>query len=114
MRLHHVQVPAGATTQQVVGGAGRLYYVASYETTGSATAAFRLVDGDSVSDRIVYPCNLAANESTRDWFGPHGLPFATNLTFVAGGGSLVVALYYASEFEAQQREVELAHMLGGG
>lgn len=107
MRLRHAQVLHAGTNHTLVTGSGRLAYVCARETTGTATAGFDLIDGDTTSDRIIYTANLAANESIRDWFLPCGLPYNTNITFNLRSGSATIVTYFAADFEWEQYEAQL-------
>ena len=61
-----VQLPSSGRIQQLLGWA-------IAETTGTATAGFRLHDGIGTGGGVLVRINLAANESTRDRGGPPGI-----------------------------------------
>lgn len=64
------------------------------ETTGSATAAFRLRDGD-VNGEVIANANLAANESIRDLFAPNGVRVNTGRIYLQVlSGSIEGVVYW--------------------
>lgn len=87
-------VPATTTGRRISTSAGRLMGWALRETAG-APATVYLRDGRDAGGEIVVPLQLAANESTRDYF--------------AGGLSLVDSLY----LDVVAGSVEGAVFVGG-
>lgn len=72
-----------AASRQVLGGDVEAiggWIVA--ETTGTASAAFRLHDGNSATTEQVGRVNLIANESVRDFFPGKGIEIFTGRIFV--------------------------------
>jgi len=91
--------PAAAVTasRQVIGGgdACELMGYALRETTGAATAALRLRDGNNAATEVIVAVNLAANESVRDMFTPRGLVIATGRVFLEWlSGSIEGVIYW--------------------
>jgi hypothetical protein len=57
------------------------------ELSGSTTASFRLWDGSSNAGALLAPFNLNANESVREWPGPHSLTYEIGLYLEVISGS---------------------------
>lgn len=74
--------PVTASVQVIQGGANELCGWALTETTGTATAALRLRDGNSATSKVIARINLAANESVRDYFDAHHLEVVTGMIFL--------------------------------
>ena len=92
MDIRTVPIVSGQTSGQLVNGAGRLFVHTITETTGAATAKYTLYDGTGVSGTLLVPVTLAANESSRDYFGKHGIPFLTGVYIEVVSGSVQGAL----------------------
>lgn len=89
MHTQNLQVPAGSPSIRLADGACRILWHAFKETTGAAGASYDIMDGNAPDAKILLPVTLAANESTRDFFGPHGLE-VNNAVFVrVNNGSIV-------------------------
>lgn len=63
------------------------------ESTGSASASFKLYDGLDRSGQLIAVINLNDSESVRDWFGVFGVYFQTGLTIDVISGSVEGAVY---------------------
>lgn len=91
--------PAGAITASrlvVPGDACVMFGWAIRETTAAAGASFRLWDGNAAGTELLANCNLASNESDRDWFGPQGIVVQTGRIFIeVVSGSLEGVVYWA-------------------
>lgn len=74
----------------------RLMGFACRESAATAAAAtFRIMHGATVAGgTVLVPVELAANESTRDWFGPEGIACASGLSIDVIAGTVDVELFY--------------------
>lgn len=65
----------------------RLYGFNFVESTGSAAAACRLVDGGDINGAAIAEISLTPGQSVRDWFGQPGILVESGLTlWVLSGG----------------------------
>jgi hypothetical protein len=83
-----------ATNPNIVTGASVLLGWSLRETTGAAGATGIIYDGSATTGQIVAPINLAPSETTRDWFGPHGLRIDVGLYFDPTAGTIDGAVWY--------------------
>jgi hypothetical protein len=84
-----------ASAATPIGNALALHGWALAETTGSAAAALRIRDGSTVAGETLARINLAANESTRDYFGNNGIQVRTGKIFIEIiAGSIEGVLYW--------------------
>ena len=84
-------------SRQVLGGGDvrRLLGWSIRETSGAATATFRLRDGNNAAAVMLANANLAANESIRDFWFPAGILVATGRIYLEiVSGSVEGVLYY--------------------
>lgn len=74
----------------------RLIGFACRESAATAAAAtFRIVHGATgAAGTVLVPIELAANESTREWFGPEGIACASGLSIDHIAGTMDVELFY--------------------
>lgn len=74
----------------------RLIGFACRESAATAAAAtFRIVHGaTAVAGTTLVPVELAANESTREWYGPDGIACAGGLSIDHIAGTVDVELFY--------------------
>jgi len=82
------QMAPAATGRRFLGFSAR-------ETTGAASAAFRLHNGTTGGDTLVLSASLAAAESTSDWFGPQGVAAEGGIFFSRISGTIDLIVYYA-------------------
>jgi hypothetical protein len=69
------------------------------ESAGSAAVAtFEIVNGEDASagDGVV-PVELSANQSTREWFGPHGIAFPRGISLDHLAGTFDCTILYRYE-----------------
>lgn len=92
MDIRTIPISAGQLSGQLISGAGRLLVHTIEETTGAAGAKYTLFDGTGVSGTPLVPVTLAANESSRDYFGRHGIPFLTGVYIQVISGSVLGAI----------------------
>lgn len=59
----------------------------------SATAELDMYDAGSASGEIIFPITLAANESSREWFGPDGVLFESGLSLNVAIGAVDGAIF---------------------
>jgi len=85
--MRSVSITLSAASKVLINTAGCVVVHATRETAGS-TAVYRLWDSDSAAGALLLPVSLVANESTRDDFQPHHLPFNTGLYFELVSGTL--------------------------
>lgn len=57
---------------QAVSGRARYLGFSVRETSGSASARIDIYSGTSAAGLLLDSVSLAANESTREWYGPQG------------------------------------------
>ena len=70
------------------------------ETTGTATAAIRLRDGNNANGEVIARVNLVANESVRDFWTPDGVRVFTGHLFLeVVSGSVEGVVYWKPQFE---------------
>ncbi|MGH3571173.1 MAG: hypothetical protein ACRDUW_04990 [Pseudonocardiaceae bacterium] len=79
MRAHPLSIPSTAVSAQIDNAGGRVVWWAWRETTGAASATFRLRDGSGSAGQLLVPFSLAANDSTRDYPGLHSIPYDIGL-----------------------------------
>jgi hypothetical protein len=76
---------------------GRLLGFSVRETTGSAGAQVRFRSGTTVSGSpLGAGVTLAANESVREWFAPHGILVPTAVFVERVSGSTEVVVFWAA------------------
>lgn len=86
--LSQLSVAQLAGTAAIVGGSGCVTWHSTYETSGSASAAYSLFDtGDSSGQQLMY-VTLSAGQSTRDYIGLHALPFLSGLYLEVESGAI--------------------------
>lgn len=85
-RVEAINVPAGSGI--LVAGTVRVFGWSFHETTKANPAHLRLWDGGAASGTLVNPVALSADQSTRDWLGPHGLQFSVGLFYEAVDGAV--------------------------
>lgn len=77
-----------AGTVPLVGGSGCVTWHSTYETTGSASAAYALFDEGIGSGQKLAYVDLSAGQSTRDFIGLHALAFLGGLWYKSESGSV--------------------------
>lgn len=103
-----------AGTAALVGGSGCITWHSTYETTGAATAEYKLHDGAAGNGQELMYVTLAAGQSTRDFIALHALPFVDGLYIdVASGsvgGSITAWVDHVCEdwVEHQHKAIEIA------
>lgn len=85
MRTVVVNLPA--TSGLLFNTGGCVVIHATRETAGAA-AVYRLWDSNNNTGQLLLTVSLSANESTRDFFPAHYLPFNTGLYFELVSGAL--------------------------
>lgn len=88
-----VSMPATVAGNTFTMGPVRLMGWSLKETTGAATAAFELYDGNDVTGQSLAPVTLQANESIRDWFGATGIICERGLFINVTSGSVRGTLF---------------------
>lgn len=81
-----------------VHGGLRLMGVFARESAGTAAvASFNVCNGAPAAAAMVVPYEIAADQSTRDWFGPDGIacPSGISLDVTAGTVDVVIAYKHA-------------------
>lgn len=79
--------------------AGRITWWSWRETTGGAPATFQLFDGSNDEGSLIVTISLTAGQSTRDYLGPHCLPYSTGLWLEVISGTFEGVVYALSEKE---------------
>lgn len=87
------EFPVTTTFANVISGRGVLVGWAIKETTGAATAVVNIRDGLGGNGLLLAPINLAANESTRDWFSDWGISFSAGVCVDVDSGSVSGSLW---------------------
>jgi len=103
-------------TVNLPGASGILYNAdgcivvhATRETSGGASAVYRLWDGSSASGTLLLPVSLDASESTRDDFRAHHLPFRTGLYFELVSGTIEGCVSFACDHRCRDALVAEWH-----
>lgn len=96
-------IPGPAASGVVDGSGGRVVYWAFRETSGAATATFRLWDSSNAAGTMLTPFQLAAGESIREFPGFHTLPYRVGLFLEVISGAIegsISVLPWADEDDA--------------
>lgn len=101
MKIQNLQIAAGAASQPVASGACRLIFESFKETTGVATASFEITDGNAAGADVLLEITLQPNESTRDYWGRHGIKAESGIYFNLISGSVKGNLGVVTEHEYQ-------------
>lgn len=72
----------------LIGTSGCLVFHATEESSGSASAHYRLWDGADTTGSLLVPVSLSADQSTRDMFPSHIVPFKTGLYYELVDGAV--------------------------
>lgn len=80
-------------SQRLSASAGQLAGYGLRETAG-APAVVRLLNGVDTGGDLLVPISLAAGESVRDWFLPHGISFGAGLYVQVLSGTIEGAIYF--------------------
>lgn len=88
-----ISVGATTTTAQWFTGPARLMGWALRESTGAATAACDIYDGNDATAQVAIPFTFLANESVRDWLGPNGVLITRGAFLNVLAGSVRGALF---------------------
>ena len=78
-----------AGTTSVVHGPGCLTWHSTYETSGSASASYQLMDGPSQGGISLMYVTLSSGQSTRDSLVLHALPFVGALHLIVKSGAVL-------------------------
>lgn len=88
MHTQNLQVLATDTSHALASGACRIFWHSFREVTGAAGAVYKLTDGNAPGAKILLTVSLNTNESTRDWFGTHGLEAEDSVYFLLVSGQV--------------------------
>lgn len=77
--------------------ASRVAGYAIRETSGTAGAVVRLLDGFDSNGDLLVPINLSANESVRDWFQPTGISYGAGLYVQVVSGTIEGTVFLAPD-----------------
>lgn len=111
MRTSVVNLPVASG--QLLNTGGCLVIHATRETAGAA-AVYRLWDSADASGQLLLSISLSANESTRDFFPMHYLPFNTGLYFELVSGAVEGNISAMCDHRCHDALVaELEHALSG-
>lgn len=97
------KVSWAATTANIdlVQRVDRILFWSFRETTTAAVARLRLHDGSDANADLIVPISLSADQSTRDWLGPQGIPCRAGvyLEMITGTveGCIVVAVKHEGD-----------------
>lgn len=97
MALYVQPVVLPAASGLVYSGAGRVMGWTFRETGGVAAAHLRLWDSSSASGKLITPVSLSADQSTRDWLGPHGLALYQGVFFQLLDGAVEGSVWITTE-----------------
>lgn len=61
--------------------------------SAAATAELDIYNSGAAQGEIVFPVTLAANESSREWFGPNGVLFDSGLSINVAAGNIDGTLF---------------------
>lgn len=94
--VRKVSWEATAASADLIQRVDRILFWSFRETTTTAVARLRLRDGSDANGDTIVPISLSADQSTRDWLGPQGIPCKAGvyLEMITGTveGSIVVAV----------------------
>jgi hypothetical protein len=102
-----LQLAATTTDVLLISGRVLLKGWAVRETTGAAVAAFTIRDGLGATGLMVAPVNLAANESSREWFGEAGLVLEGGVFIDVTAGSIEGAVWVIPESRIGRRQTPI-------
>ena len=102
MRAHQIAVANPPTSAILDNSGGWLTWFAWQETSGVSSAAFQLIDGSTAAGRLLCPVSLNPSESTRDWIGPHALPYETGLYLNVISGTIEGSLIVVSRDQREE------------
>jgi hypothetical protein len=74
-------------------GPGTIAGFAFRELTGADTATVTFHDGIDANATVIFELNLAANESSRDWYGSDGISYRYGLYVNISAGSAIGNLF---------------------
>jgi len=63
-------------------------------TSPAASTEIDLYDGTDTSGTVLFPVTLAANESSREWFGDRGVLFRNGLYLNVASGGVKGCVFY--------------------
>ena len=114
LELNNFQVLAGHPSFSMNNSPSRIFWHSFKETTGSAKAAYEILDGTNSSARVLLEVTLAAGESTRDFFGERGLKAFEGLYFNLVSGSVkgMVAGCLELDYQDDLEQVEVMNFPG--
>lgn len=93
-QVAHTEVADLAAGAETIGGGLYLFGWSLTEATGTAVATVNIYDGTDASGPAVCDINLNPGQSTRDWFGPHGVHFRGGLHLVVSAGSATGSVFW--------------------
>lgn len=81
--------------QTLSSSAGRLAGLTLFETSDTGRAVVKIRDGFDATGDLLAVISLAAGESVRDWFMPHGIAFVTGVYVEIVTGTIEGAVHLA-------------------
>lgn len=84
------------------GGPGRLMGLSLRETTGAAGAQVEVVDGTDSQGEPVMTVALSPGESTREWFGPHGILLERGCFYQVNSGTVDAFAFVAFDSDQER------------
>lgn len=110
-RIHPVQLGGPFADKTLYGRRCWVHGVSVTETTGTTPAAIRLRDGNDLTGAAVLRYNLAANESTRDWFGDGGISFEGGLFLDVISGACEGTVFVSDDRGGSAVTLDLDNMM---
>ena len=107
MNIKNLQVPNGTNSVALISGACRVLTSSFIETSNVNPAVIYLRDSSAASNDYVLCISLAPGESTRDYFGKHGLRFESGIYVQYQTGQVRGVLQTVMEEEFQTYMEEL-------
>jgi len=100
----HIEFDLNGTGKAITNFAIILYGWSMYNVSTTTLATVNVYDGTDTSGSIVFPINLAANQSGRDWFGPGGIWFRNGLYLNVTAQEIKGSVFYRRHHGHQYRQ----------
>ena len=91
---HYVAFNLNATGAAVLGFAAVVLGWSMKNASGTTLAALDIYDGTDHTGTSLFPIQLAANQTGRDWFGPNGILFRNGLYINVTAQQVSGAVFY--------------------
>ena len=92
--VRHAQFDLNGASQQMFTTPAILFGFAVANASGSATAELDIYDATGTGGAPLFPITLAANESTREWFGERGLLMHSGIFLNVSSGEVKGSVFF--------------------